>query len=63
MGIKTSRYDRMKNIEKRPVLWEKGADSTPGDVATPTVTTIKAQQGDEHVGSAEGQSRLSLKQR
>lgn len=56
MGIKTSGFDRMNNLEKRPILWEKGADSTPEAVATPTVTTVKAQQGDEHVGSTEGQS-------
>lgn len=59
LGIKTSGYDRMSNIEKRPILWEKGAVSTPEAIATSTVTTIKAQQGDERVGSAEGQSKGS----
>ena len=46
----------MKNLKEKPVLWEKGADSTPEAVATPTVTTIKAQLDDEHVGRTEGQS-------
>lgn len=56
MGIKTSGFDRMSSLEKRPILWEPGAVSTPGAIATPTVTTIKAQQGDKHMGRAEGQS-------
>ncbi|MBD5236328.1 MAG: hypothetical protein HDS62_02120 [Bacteroidales bacterium] len=47
--------------KERPVLWEKGADSTPETVATPTVTTIKAQQGDEHMGNTEGQGTGELK--
>ncbi|MBD5205852.1 MAG: hypothetical protein HDS84_05700, partial [Bacteroidales bacterium] len=61
MGIRTSGYDRVKNLKERPVLWEKGADSTPEAVATPTVTTIKAQQGDEHVGHTESQSTGEMK--
>ena len=56
MGIKTSGFDRMSSLEKRPILWEAGAVSTPEAIATPTVTTIKAQQGDKHMGRAEGQS-------
>ena len=56
MGIKTSGFDRISSLEKRPILWESGAVSTPEAVATPTVTTIKAQQGDKRMGSAEGQS-------
>ena len=56
MGIKTSGFDRMSSLEKRPILWESGAVSTPEAIATPTVTTIKAQQGDKHMGRAEGQS-------
>lgn len=56
MGIKTSGFDRMSSLEKKPILWESGAVSTPEAIATPTVTTIKAQQGDKHLGRAEGQS-------
>ena len=60
MGIKTAGLERIKNLQERPLLWEQSAKKTvPEDVATPTVTTIKAQQGDEHVGHAEGQSDLS----
>lgn len=57
MGIRTSGYDRIKNLEERPMLWQRGADSAAEAVATPTVTTIKAQQGDEHMGRTEGQSK------
>lgn len=57
MGIRTSGYDRIKNLKDRPLLWQRGADSAAEAVATPTVTTIKAQQGDEHMGRTEGQSK------
>lgn len=57
MGIRTSGYERIKNLKERPLLWRRGADSAAGDVATPTVTTIKSQQGDERMGRTEGQSK------
>jgi hypothetical protein len=56
MGIRTSGYEDLKGLKERPLLWERGAHAAPEAAATPTVTTIKAQQGDEHVGRAEGQS-------
>lgn len=56
-GIKTSGYERIEGLTKRPLLWEKGAikTSTTG-VATANVTTEKAQQGNEPTGSASNQS-------
>ncbi len=56
-GIKTSGYERIEGLTKRPLLWEKGAikTSTTG-VAPANVTTEKAQQGNEPTGSASNQS-------
>jgi hypothetical protein len=59
MGIRTSGYEDLKGLKERPLLWERGAHAAPEAAATPTVTTIKAQQGDEHVGRTEGQSNVS----
>ena len=59
-GIKTSGYERIEGLTKRPLLWEKGANeaSTTG-VAPANVTTEQAQQGNELTGSASNQSRGS----
>lgn len=59
-GIKTSGYERIEGLTKRPLLWEKGAieTSTTG-VAPANVTTEQAQQGNELTGSASNQSRGS----
>ena len=56
-GIKTSGYERIEGLTKRPLLWEKGAikTSTTG-VAPANVTTEKAQQGNKPTGSASNQS-------
>lgn len=60
-GIKTSGYERMDSLVKRPLLWEGSAVITPSaDAATTTVTTLDAQQSGEQIGSASDQSnRLS----
>lgn len=59
MGIRTSGYETLKNIQERPLLWERGADTAPEDVATPTITTIEPQQGDERTSRTKDQSNVS----
>jgi hypothetical protein len=59
MGIKTSGYESIKKLQERPLLWERGADAAPEDVATPTITTIEPQQGDERTSRTKGQSNVS----
>ena len=59
MGIRTSGYETLKSIQERPLLWERGADAAPEDVATPTITTIEPQQGDERTSRTKGQSNVS----
>ena len=59
MGIRTSGYETLKSIKERPLLWERGADTAPEDVATPTITTIEPQQGDERTSRAKSQSNVS----
>lgn len=59
MGIRTSGYETLKNIQERPLLWERGAETAPEDVATPTITTIEPQQGDERTSRTKGQSNVS----
>jgi hypothetical protein len=59
MGIRTSGYETLKNIQERPLLWERGADAAPEDVATPTITAIEPQQGDESTSRTKGQSNVS----
>ena len=52
-GIKTSGYERIEGLHKRPLLWEKGAKETSATgVAPANVTTNKALQGNEPTGSA-----------
>ena len=58
MGIRTSGYETLKNIQERPLLWERGADTAPEDVATPTITTIEPQQGDERTSRTKDQSNV-----
>ena len=59
-GIKTSGYERIEGLNKKPLLWEKGANetSTTG-VAPANVTTEKAQQGNKPTGSASNHSNDS----
>ena len=52
-GIKTSGYERIEGLHKRPLLWEKGAKETSATgVAPANVTTNEALQGNEPTGSA-----------
>ena len=41
------------------MLWERGAETAPEDVASPTITTITPQQGDEDVSRTKSQSNAS----
>ncbi len=59
-GIKTSGYESVERLSKRPLLWEGSATVTPStDTATEPVTSLDAQRGGEQSGSASGQSGLS----
>lgn len=56
-GIKTSGYERIEGLNKKPLLWEKGADETSATgVAPANVTTKRAQQGNGPTGSASNHS-------
>lgn len=46
-------------VKGRPLLWERGAETAPEDVASPTITTITPQQGDEDVSRTKSQSNAS----
>ena len=59
-GIKTSGYERIEGLNKKPLLWEKGANKTSATgVAPANVTTEQAQQGNEPTGSASNHSNGS----
>lgn len=59
-GIKTSGYERIEGLNKKPLLWEKGANETSATGAAPAnVTTEQAQQGSEPTGSASNHSNGS----
>ena len=53
-----SALDQSSNSE-RPSLWKRGAETASEDVATPTITTIEPQQGDETSSRAKSQSNVS----
>lgn len=56
-GIKTSGYERIEGLNKKPLLWEKGANETSATgVAPANVTTKEAQQGNGPTGSASNHS-------
>ena len=60
-GIKTSGYERIEGLNKKPLLWEKGANETSATGAAPAnVTTEQAQQGSELAGSASNHSNGSI---
>ena len=60
-GIKTSGYERIEGLNKKPLLWEKGANETSATGAAPAnVTTEQAQQGSEPAGSASNHSNGSI---
>lgn len=60
-GIKTSGYERIEGLNKKPLLWEKGANETSATGAVPAnVTTEQAQQDSEPTGSASNHSNGSI---
>lgn len=55
-GLKTSGYEGIKGLEKRPLLWERGANETSStDAASASVTTGKGSISGEQSGSASHQ--------
>ena len=55
-GLKTSGYEGIKGLEKRPLLWERGANETSStDAASASVTTGKSPISGEQSGSASHQ--------
>lgn len=55
-GLKTSGYEGIKGLEKRPLLWERGAnESSSTDAASASVTTGKGSISGEQSGSASHQ--------
>ena len=58
-GEKVAENKELGKLKERPLLWERGADFAPEDVATPTISTIKSQQGDETLSRTKGQSNAS----
>lgn len=56
-GLKTSGYESVKGLEKRPLLWERGANekNSSTDAATASVTTSKSSLSSEQSGSASHQ--------
>ena len=63
-GLKTSGYESVKGLEKRPLLWERGANekTSSTDAATASVSTSKSSLSSEQSGSASHQGNdLNLK--
>lgn len=63
-GLKTSGYESVKGLEKRPLLWERGANekTSSTDAATASVPTSKSSLSSEQSGSASHQGNdLNLK--
>ena len=55
-GLKTSGYEGIKGLEKRPLLWERGANETSStDAASASVTTSKGPISGGQSGSASHQ--------
>ena len=55
-GLKTSGYEGIKGLEKRPLLWERGANETSStDAASASVTTGKSPISGGQSGSASHQ--------
>lgn len=62
-GLKTSGYETVNGLSKRPLLWERGAEnvSSTTDAASASVSTGKSPLSGEQSGSASHQSKsLSL---
>ena len=58
-GIKTSGYEGIERLQKRPLLWEDRAKNSSTDAASATVPSRDAQRGSEQSGSAPVQSNGS----
>ena len=57
LGVKSSGFERSDRLQRRPLLWEKGANETSAtDTASANVTSETAQQGGEPNSSASNQS-------
>ena len=55
-GLKTSGYEGVKGLERRPLLWERGANETSStDAASASVPTGKSPISGEQSGSASHQ--------
>lgn len=58
-GVKSSGYESLKGLEKRTLLWERGANETSTTAAaTASVTTNESQLSSEQSGSASHQSNV-----
>lgn len=55
-GVKTSGYERIEDIQKRPLIWEKGVETSATDTASANVTSDSLQQGGEMAGNASNQT-------
>ena len=56
-GLKTSGYESVKGLEKRPLLWERGAnEASSTDAASANVPTGKGSISGEQSGSASNHS-------
>ena len=56
-GLKTSGYEKMSGLTKRPLLWERGVNETSTtDAATANVTTNESQSSSGQSGNASNQS-------
>lgn len=62
-GLKTSGYETINGLNKRPLLWERGAKdvSSSTDAASASVSTGKSPLSGEQSGSASHQSKGLLK--
>ncbi len=57
LGVKTSGFERLDGLQKRELLWEKGAKESSATGSAPAnVTTEQLQQGGREDGSASNQS-------
>ena len=62
-GLKTSGYETVNGLSKRPLLWERGAkkESSTTDAASASVSTGKSPLSGEQSGSASHQSKSHSK--
>lgn len=59
IGVKTSGFERINGLQKRQLLWEKGAkESSATGTAPANVTSTQSEQSGQKGGSASNQSNL-----